>query len=168
MLNFTGVKSIRKHLTLLEKALITAPVLAFVQFDKPFILAVDSSDESTGYVLSQLDSDGKEHPVAYGGRALCDEELRWHISIKEGLALVGAARQFRQYLASVPFTVYTDNVSVKWRQQIKNCQGRLGRWALLLQGYNMEIIQKSSRNNANADGLSRGGNGRNTGLQCRL
>ena len=139
----------------LKKALITAPVLAFAQFDKPFILAVDSSDESIGYVLSQLDSEGREHPVAYGGRALRNEELRWHITDKEGLALVEAVRQFRPYLANMPFTVYTDNVSVKWLQQIKNCQGRLGRWALLLQGYNMEIIQKSSRNNANADGLSR-------------
>ena len=139
----------------LKKALITAPVLAFAQFDKPFILAVDASDESIGFVLSQLDSEGKEHPIAYGGRALRNEELRWHITDKEGLALVEAVRQFRPYLASMPFTVYTDNVSVKWLQQIKNCQGRLGRWALLLQGYNMEIIQKSSRNNANADGLSR-------------
>ena len=139
----------------LKKALITAPVLAFAQFDKPFILAVDASDESIGFVLSQLDSEGKEHPIAYGGRALRNEELRWHITDKEGLALVEAVRQFRPYLASMPFTVYTDNVSVKWLQQIKNCQGRLGRWALLLQGYNMKIIQKSSRNNANADGLSR-------------
>ena len=139
----------------LKRALVTAPVLAFPQFDKPFILAVDASDESIGYVLSQLDSDNREHPVAYGGRALRNEELRWHITDKEGLSLVEAIRQFRPYLANVPFTVYTDNVSVKYLQQIKDCQGRLGRWSLLLQGYNMQIIHKSSRNNANADGLSR-------------
>ena len=139
----------------LKKALVTAPVQAFPQFDKPFILAVDASDESIGYVLSQLDADNREHPVAYGGRALHNEELRWHITDKEGLSLVEAIRQFRPYLANVPFTVYTDNVSVKYFQQIKDCQGRFGRWSLLLQGYNMQIIHKSSRNNANADGLSR-------------
>ena len=60
-------------------------------------------------------------------------------------------RLFRPYLASMPVTVYTDDVSVKWLQPIKNCQGRLGRWALLLQGYNMEMVQRSR----NADGLSR-------------
>ena len=38
-----------KAFHILQKALITAPVLAFAQFDKPFILAVDSSDESIGY-----------------------------------------------------------------------------------------------------------------------
>ena len=60
-------------------------------------------------------------------------------------------RQFRPYLASMPFTVYTDNVSMNRLQPIKNCQGRLGRWALLLQEYNMEMVQGSR----NADGLSR-------------
>ena len=84
----------------LKKALVTAPVLAFPQFDKPFILAVDASDESIGYVLSQLDADNREHPVAYGGRALRNEELRWHITDKEGLSLVEAIRQFRPYLAN--------------------------------------------------------------------
>ena len=44
----------------LKRALVTAPVLAFPQFDKPFILAVDASDEYIGYVLSQLDS-GNRH-----------------------------------------------------------------------------------------------------------
>ena len=152
---FEWSEDCNKAFQTLKTALITAPVLAFPQFDKPFILAVDSSDESIGYVLSQLDANGKEHPVAYGGRALRNEELRWQITDKEGLALVEAVRQFRPYLAGIPFTVYTDNVSVKWLQLIKNCQGRLGRWELLLQGYNMEIIKRSSRNNANADGLSR-------------
>ena len=62
----------------------------------------------------------REHPVAYGGRALRNEELRWHITDKEGLSLVEAIRQFRPYLANVPFTVYTDNVSMKYLQQIKD------------------------------------------------
>ena len=153
--NFQWTRECQEAFDTLKKTLITAPVLAFAQFDKPFILATDSSDESIGYVLSQLDSNGKEHPIAYGGRALRNEELRWHITDKEGLALVEAVRQFRPYLANMPFTVYTDNVSVKWLKQIKNCQGRLGRWSLLLQGYNFEVIHKSSRSNANADGLSR-------------
>ena len=127
---FEWSEDCNKAFQTLKTALITAPVLAFPQFDKPFILAVDSSDESIGYVLSQLDSNGKELAIAYGGRTLCNEELRWHITDKEGLALIEAVRQFRPYLASMTFSVYTDNVSVKWLQHLKKCQGRLGRWAL--------------------------------------
>ena len=139
----------------LKKALASPPILAFPNFDRPFILATDSSDHSMGYVLSQCDKNGLEHPIAYGGRTLHGHELKWHITDKEGLALVEAVNHFRPYLANNSFTVYTDNVSVKWLKHIKNCQGRLGRWALTLQGYNFEIVHKASSANGNADGLSR-------------
>ena len=36
----------------LKKALVTAHVLAFAQFDKPLIFDLDSSDELIGFVLS--------------------------------------------------------------------------------------------------------------------
>ena len=35
-------------------------MLAFPQFDKPFILAIDASKESIAYVLSHLDSNNME------------------------------------------------------------------------------------------------------------
>jgi RNase H-like domain found in reverse transcriptase len=139
----------------LKKALTSAPILAFPKFNRPFILATDSSDFSIGYVLSQLGDDGQEHPIAYGGRALHGHETKWHITDKEGLALVEAISTFRPYLSNTSFTVFTDNVSVKWLKQIKNCQGRLGRWALALQGYNFQIQHRASSANGNADGLSR-------------
>ena len=139
----------------LKKALASPPILAFPNFDRPFILATDSSDHSMGYVLSQCDENGLEHPIAYSGRTLHGHELKWHITYKEGLALVEAVNHFRPYFANNSFTVYTDNVSVKWLKHIKNCQGRLGRWALTLQGYNFEIVHKASSANGNADGLSR-------------
>lgn len=139
----------------LKKALTSAPVLAYPKFDRPFILATDSSEHAIGYVLSQLDDQDKEHPIAFGGRALHGHETRWHITDKEGLALVEAVSLFRPYLANSSFTVYTNNISVKWLKQIKKCQGRLGRWALTLQGYNFQILHKASSANGNADGLSR-------------
>ena len=97
----------------LKQSLSSPPILAFPNFDRPFILATDSSDHSICYVSSQLDENGLEHPIAYGGRTLQGHELKWHITDKEGLALVEAVNHFRPYLANNFFTVYTDNVSVK-------------------------------------------------------
>ena len=152
---FKWTPQCEKAFQTLKDALTSAPILAFPQFDRPFILATDASEHAMGYVLSQLGDDEKEHPIAYGGRALHNHELRWHITDKEGLALVEAVKQYRPYLANTSFTVYTDNISVKWLKQIKNCQGRLGRWALSLQGYNFQVVHKSGTANGNADGLSR-------------
>ena len=43
----------------------TAPVLTFADFQKPFLLETDTSLCGLGAVLSQQQDDGKYHPVAY-------------------------------------------------------------------------------------------------------
>ena len=138
----------------LKERLTKAPILRFPQFDKEFTLSVDSSDYSIGFVLSQ-EHEGKQHPICFSGRALRDNELKWHITDKEGLALVEGIQHFRHYLANSKFTVFTDNVSVKYLQKLKDSQGRLGRWGILLQGYNFDIKHKSGSQNCTADFLSR-------------
>ena len=123
--------------------MIEAPILRYPKFEDEFVLSVDSSDYSVGYVLTQ-EHDGKQHSICFGGRALRENELKWHITDKEGLALVEGIQHFKHYLANSKFTMFTDNVSVKYMQKIKDCQGRLERWGILLQGYSFEIKHKSS------------------------
>ena len=105
-------------------------------------------------MLSQ-EHEGKQHPICFGGRALRDNELKWYITDKEGLALVEGIQHYRHYLANSKFTVFTDNVSVKYLQKLKDSQGRLGRLGILLQGYNFEISHKPGSQNCTADFLSR-------------
>ncbi|VDI04652.1 Hypothetical predicted protein [Mytilus galloprovincialis] len=139
----------------LKHSLVSAPILVFPDFEKPFVLSVDASDYAIGYVLGQLNPNTKlEHVVAYGGRSLNKNEQKWHINEKEGLALKEGIKHFNPYLASHKFTVYTDNITVRWIDTIKNIQGRLGRWALELQGYDFEIMHRPGKKN-NADALSR-------------
>ena len=151
---FEWTEHCEKAFNELKERLTKAPILRFPQFDKEFTLSVDSSDYSIGFVLSQ-EHEGKQHPICFGGRALRDNELKWHITDKEGLALVEGIQHYRHYLANSRFTVFTDNVSVKYLQKLKDSQGRLGRWGILLQGYNFEIRHKSGSQNCTADFLSR-------------
>ena len=151
---FNWTEDCEQAFNVLKIKLIEAPILRYPQFDKEFVLAVDSSQYSIGYVLSQ-EHDGKLHPICFGGRALRDDELKWHITDKEGLALVEGIQHFKHYLANNRFIVYTDNVSVKYLQKIKDCQGRLGRWGILLQGYSFDIKHRSSSQNCSADFMFR-------------
>lgn len=48
----------------LKRAFTTAPVLAYADFDRPFILEIDASLVGLGAVLSQ-EFEGKVRPVAY-------------------------------------------------------------------------------------------------------
>ena len=87
-----------------------APVLAFADFHKPFLLETDASSDGLGAVLFQKQEDGKYHPVAYTSRSLKGSESKYHSSKLEFLALKWAVvDQFRGYLQYKPFHVKTDN-----------------------------------------------------------
>ena len=50
---------------ILKEKCMNAPVLAFPDFKKPFLLETDASRKGLGAVLSQKQDDGRYHPVAY-------------------------------------------------------------------------------------------------------
>eukprot|EP00731_Ephydatia_muelleri_P016275 Em0009g699a len=52
----------------LRKCLVTAPILAFPDFSKKFILDTDASDCGIGAVLAQVQDDGSEIPCSQCGR----------------------------------------------------------------------------------------------------
>ena len=94
----------------LKMKCLTAPVLAFVDFKKPFLLETDASIEGLGAVLSQEQDDGCYHSVAYASCGLKGSKLKYHSSKLEFLALKWAmTEQFREYLQYQPFLIRTDN-----------------------------------------------------------
>ena len=99
----------------------------------------------SGWVLSQLDDNGNEHPISFNGRALRGSEKNWGITELEGLSLVEAIKDFHPFLNHQKFTVYTDHISLTWLKSIKQTNGRLYRWSLLLQSYNFEVKFKAGK-----------------------
>ena len=71
----------------LTKAYLEAPVLAFADFDKPFLLETDMSKLGLGVVLSQKQPDGQYHPVTYVSQFLTIHEHNYHSTKQEFLAL---------------------------------------------------------------------------------
>ena len=71
----------------LKMKCLTAPVLAFANFKKPFLFETDASIDGLGAVLSQKPDDDWYHPVAYASHGLKGGESRYHSSKLEFLAL---------------------------------------------------------------------------------
>ena len=140
---------------LLRKALISAPVLAYPNFELPFVIQTDALLYAVGAVLSQLDSEGIERPVAYCSRSLNRHERNYTVTERECLAVVYALKQFRAYVYGTKFDVVTDHASLRWLHNLKEPEGRLARWALKLQAYDYRILHCPGNKHQNADGLSR-------------
>ena len=139
----------------LKKALTEAPVLVTPNWSAPFILQTDASAYGLGYVLSHLDSQGEEHPIAYTSKKLLPSERNYSAIEREALAMVKGVKHFRIYLEGNPFTIQMDHNPLTHLGNLTDSHGRLARWALSLQPYNFTIRHKSGKANSNADGLSR-------------
>ena len=139
----------------LRRRLITAPVLAYPNYSKPFILDTDASNIGIGAVLSQLGEDGLEHVIGYTSRLLTKPERRYCVTRKELLAVVVFTQQFRPYLLGEKFLLRTDHHSLKWLQNFKEPEGQLARWLEKLQQFQFEIVHRPGIKHGNADALSR-------------
>ena len=94
----------------LKQACMSAPIPAFADYTKDFLLETDASKEGLGAVPSQKQADRQYHPVAYGSQALTAHEKNYHSTKIEFLALKWAILEhFKEYLLYQPFLVRTDN-----------------------------------------------------------
>ena len=142
----------------LKMKCLTAPVLAFADFKKPFLLETDTSIEGLGAVLSQKQDNGRYHPVAYSSQGLKGGESRYHCSKLEFLALKWAmTNQFEEYLQYQPFLVRTDNNPLTYIMTTPNLDAIRHRWVAAMAGYNFKIEYVRGLDNKVADALSQVG-----------
>ncbi|XP_023190648.1 uncharacterized protein LOC111608786 [Xiphophorus maculatus] len=132
-----------------------APVLAFADPTKPYILHVDASLDGLGAVLNQEHSDGLR-PVAFASRKLSQSERNYPVHQLEFLALKWAVvDKFHDYLYGARFTVRTDNNPLTYVLTTAKLNATGHRWLAALTTYDFDIQYKPGRDNVDADWLSR-------------
>jgi hypothetical protein len=117
---------------LLKQAFVSAPILAHFNPDRDIIIEADASDYAIGCILSQPDTRGILHPVAYYSRKLQPAEINYTIHDKELLAIVQAFKHWRAYLEGAPTTikVYSDHKNLLYFRTLKTAfqkAGKVGR-----------------------------------------
>ena len=110
----------------------------------------DACDIGIGAILSQQ---GK--PIAFFSEALKGTTLVLSTYEKEMLAIVKAIRKWRPYLLGRPFTVKTDQKSLKFLMEQRITTPAQARWLLKLLGYDYVIEHKQGPENQGANALSR-------------
>ena len=140
---------------ILKRKIQSAPVLVFSDFDKPFMLETDASKEGLGAVLSQKQSGGCYHLVAFGSRSLTPSEKNYHSSRLEFLPLKWSVTEhFKEYLTHSPFVVRTDNNPLTYMLTMPNLDVTGHWWVGMLASFQFELEYQKGADNGAADGLS--------------
>ena len=135
-------------------------VMAFPDFESPFILTTDASAVGLGAVLYQKQGDEKlNRVISYASRTLSPAEKNYylHSGKLEFLALKWAVTdKFPDYLGhGSKFTVLTDNNPLTYVMTSAKLNATGMRWVTELAGYDFELRYRPGKDNADADGLSR-------------
>ena len=143
--------------TLVDK-LVYPPVMAFPDYEQPFVVHTDASQDGLGAVLYQRQG-GKLRVIAYASRTLTPAEQNYHLHSGklEFMALKwSVCDKFRDYLYYAPFfVVYTDNNPLTYVMSSAKLNATGQRWVAELADFNFTIKYRPGYANSDADTLSR-------------
>ena len=144
----------------LKAACLQAPILAFLDFDKPFLLEKDTSGRGLGSVLSQKQGDGWYHPITYASHVMNETKQRYHSNKQEFLTLKWAVtEQFHEYLSPYgkirnEFVVHTDNNLLTYIFSSANLDAVGQCWVACLASYNFSLEYQKGKDNTISNFLS--------------
>jgi RNase H-like domain found in reverse transcriptase/Integrase zinc binding domain len=122
-------------------------LLAYPDFDKPFVIHTDASHTQLGAVISQ---DNK--PITFYSRKLKPEQTWYTTTERELLSIVETLKEFWDIRLGQRIQIHTDHQNLTCKNF--NTE-RVMRWRLLLEEYDPELIYIKGENNIVADALSR-------------
>ena len=144
----------------LKATCLQAPILAFLDFNRPFLLETDASGKGLGAVLSQKQVDGRYHPITYASCVMNKTEQRYYSNKQEFLTLKWVVtEQFHKYLSPYgknrnEFVVCNDNNLLTYIFSSANLDAAGQRWVAHLNSYNFSLEYQKGKDNTMDNFLS--------------
>jgi hypothetical protein len=140
---------------ILIRRLVERPVLALYNQEAITELHTDASIHGLGGILLQYQQDGTLKPICYFSRQTNKAEQNYHSYELETLAVVESMRRFRIYLLNNRFTVHTDCNAIRYTMSKRDLVPRIGRWWLLTQEFDFDVVYRPGAKMVHVDALSR-------------
>lgn len=137
-----------------KRALLSPAILASPDYSLPFKIYTDASLIAGAAVLTQVQN-GDERVIAFHSVKFSKTQQNYSATERECLAVISGIEKFRPYIDGVPFTVVTDHSSLRWLQNLKEPHGKLARWAVRLQAFDITFVHRPGRLMTVPDALSR-------------
>ena len=137
-----------------KQKLSETPILRGPNWSLSFHISTDASDSSLGVVLGQKEN--QVHYVIYFiSKNITLAELNYTIIEKEFLVVVHVVNKFRHYITGYEVFVHIDHSAIRFLMNKPITNGRITRWLLLLQEFNITIMDRQGKENQVVDFLSR-------------
>lgn len=134
----------------LKKALIEAPIIKPPKWDQPFEIICEIDSNAVSAIVAQ--HEGNElNVIHYASHTLNDAQGNYEINDSELYAVILACEKFRSYITDAKVRIHTDCQAVKTVLDKKDSKPRLIRWALLLQEFDMQILDRDVIKNTKLD-----------------
>lgn len=141
----------------LKRLFTEEPVLMMPDSTRPFQIEADASKYASGAVLTQLDTNGSRHPVAFFSKTFSEAERNYEIYDRELLAMIRALEEWRHYIQGSPHTttVYSDHKNLTYFRGPQKLNRRQARWTLTLSEYDIHLVHVPGSQMVQSDALSR-------------
>jgi len=111
-------------------------------------------NKAIGVALGQVEQK-LPYAIYFVSKNLSKAELNYTVTKKEFLALVHALNKFRHYITGYQTFVHTDHAAIRYLMNKPDVNARIIRWLLLLQQFDLTIVDKPGKENVVVDFLSR-------------
>ncbi len=122
--------------------------LHVIDWNKPFNIYSDASDNTIAGTLSQTDENGAERPISFFSRKLSDSQRSWSTIEREAYAVLENLNHYRHWIFGYPIHVYSDHNPLSFLIDSASKSAKLLRWSLALQAYNIIFHYKSGKSEA--------------------
>ena len=143
----------------LKLVFIIAFILQHFNSDLETWIETDAFDWIVVAVLSQRDTDGQLHSVAYMSKKMSSAECNYEIYDKELLAIVRAFEEWRSECAETSVEdsvrILIDHKNLEHFMSSKQLNRRQARWAEFLAEFNFKIAYRSDVQGTKSDSLTR-------------
>eukprot|EP00253_Pinus_taeda_P021580 PITA_21580 len=150
---FKWIDLCQKAFDELKHQLSTAPILRGPNWALPVLISCDGSDTTIGAILGQ-----KENHLPYAiyfiSKNMTLAELNYIVSEKEFLAVIYAVNKFQHYITSYSTFVHIDQSAIKYLMKKSVINPQVTRWLLLLQEFDITIVDQPDKENVVIDFLS--------------